>query len=224
MAVRIYLPTTGTAPITPTGWAGGAIWTDTTQSDDKPCYASKAGSAFATKTVGETSGSTARVVVRRYIYGPIEAHDFTDTDTWAFQIRAQESAAKADATIRTFMGIINGSTLASRGYVFSHYGGPEADDDPMENLNGADGAAYNLSASNGDYLALEIGFSFTNTKSDLYEATYDFGDGSGTDLPVDLVETAQYNPWIEYIGTNGDFTLCYPPSPSTYIPKIIMIT
>ena len=59
--------------------------------------------------------------------------------------------------------------------------------------------------SDGEYVAVGLGITTNNTKTDNFIATMDFGDNSGTDLPENLTEQTQYNPWIEFSATITEY-------------------
>ena len=196
MATRFYLPSTGAAPVSPVFWAS---WEKSDEADRVEMVRAKISSAFATKACTEALADPTDILNRQYVSAPIGIHDFTGC-TWKTFIRCVEDLAKMDAklviavrvvsndgnTIRFELSDAMGATEFAYGLVGN-----------LENRTANDTVSANTS-QNGDRIVVEIGANAPNGKTTLYTATMDFGDNSGTDLPENETETAQYNPWIEF--------------------------
>lgn len=217
MATRYYLPSTGAAVVTPTF---NAVWEKTSEADRLKMVKTKISSAFATKTCTENvSTDPYDVLNRQYVSDPIGVHDFNGV-SMKVQIRCMESAAKMDALLYVITWMVSNDGNTYRFSLPIVTSGVEFDDGTLENRGiFAPPSAYD-SSQNGDRIVVEIGVNTTNTKTDVYTATMDFGDNSGTDLPENNTETTQYNPWIEFSHNIAPYV---PPSDG-YIPKVIMIT
>lgn len=216
MATRYYLPSTGVADVNP---AFKSSWNKTSEADRLKMVMTKISSSFATKTCSENSGASPYYVLnRQYVSDPIGAHDFTGC-TYKFYSRCLEDNAKADFLIYIWTRVFSNDGLTLRFNANYGVGSTEFDDDNLINRAASWSYTGSSSSQNGDRLVTEIGIKSENTKSNLYTATMDFGDASGTDLPENETETTQYNPWIEF---SHDIAPYVPPS--GYVPKIIMIT
>lgn len=201
MATRFYLPSTGAAEVSPpySGDGGMFEWNKTSEADRLKMVRTKISSAFAIKTCSEDVATTYNVLNRQYVSAPIGAHDFTGC-TFRIQVRCMEDNAKADFRLQACdLRIVSNDGQTVR-HLLSSYQVTflEFDDDVLENRMISGTVFADKSSQNGDRLVLEIGINATNTKTNLYTATMDFGDASGTDLPENKTETAQYNPWIEF--------------------------
>lgn len=218
MATRYYLPSTGAADVSP---AFSGDWDKTSEADRLKMVTTKISSAFATKTCSENSSSDPyKILNRQYVSDPIGVHDFTGC-TWKGQVRCMEDAAKMDALLWFYdLRIVSNDGQTIRHELTAQkYSNTEFDNKELVNRRISQITVSAGSSQNGDRIVADVGVYTTNTKTDLYTATMDFGDNSGTDLPENETETTQYNPWIEF----SHNIAAYVP-PSGYVPKVIMIT
>lgn len=206
MATRIYLPSTGSAPVTPSTWNFGAQINPVTLAGVR----TKITSAMTSKTEATgTTNPTARAMMR-HVIGPLVGQ--TINGTVKGQMRGQESNAGANATLALAIKIIkpdgtDRAVLLAQTASDSATAGHELATalTNMSFQDAAESASISLAsqtATAGDYLVIEIGFrSATGTSRNI---TLSYGDDSGTDLPEDTSTTAANNPWIEF-STNIGF-------------------
>ncbi len=209
MATRFYLPSTGSPAVSP---SFEPSWQKTSDADRIKAVWTKISSGFATKTCTENSAiDNYEVLNRQYVIGPINAVDLRNT-THKMYIRCMEDNGAANFLSRVYLQPCD-SSGNPRAEEDTDFGSTEFDNKTLENREMcALGSIPNHSdwnMSDGEYMAVEIGILAGNTKTDVYTATMDFGDNSGTDLPEDESEQSQYNPWIEF---SADITE-YVPSP-----------
>jgi len=193
MATRFYLPSTGAAAVSPAFWSG---WEKTDEADRLGMVDVKIGSAFATKACTENLPDPTDMLNRQYVSAPIGIHDFTGC-TWKAYIRCLEDAAKADFILNIAVRVVSNDGNTIRFEISDAVGAEEFDDGELMNRTANDTSSANSSQS-GDRIVVEIGIYAPNGKTTLYTGTMDFGDASGTDLPENETETAQYCPWIEF--------------------------
>ena len=197
MATRFYFPTTGTPDVEPNP---SASWGKTDGFDRITLVTSKISSAFGTKAITETSATSGyKVLFRQYIVR-IGVVDFSSV-TAKSQFRYSESDAGANAYQYIICRVLNGSTLAERFSDPGRSGGQEFVVNTLTNRQVATAVSFGGavgSSTDGDYLVIELGAAFVNTDEAEFTATVDLGDNSGSDLPTNSTETAQYCPWIEF--------------------------
>ena len=165
MATRIYCPSSGTAPITP------STWNFPTQAATTYTYAgvlAKISSAFATRSGATgTTNPTYRGLLR-YVIGPLAAQ--TIAGTVKGQMRCYESSTGANATRATAIKIVqpDGSDRAvllayTAADTFTDNTAPEFGT-ALRNAsirNSAESAAPALTSQDavaGDYLVIEFGW------------------------------------------------------------------
>lgn len=214
MATRIYLPSSGSAPVTPSTWNFGAQINPLTFEGVK----TKIASAMTSKLEATgTTNPTARAMLR-YVIGPLA--DQTISGSAKGQMRGLESNAGANASLAIAIKIIQPGG-ADRAVLLAQTAGDSAAS-PVELLTaGLTNRQFNTaaesttltltsqSATAGDYLVIEIGFrSATGTSRNI---TLSYGDDHADDLPEDTSTTAANNPWVEFSG-NIAFLKVYTPS------------
>lgn len=216
MATRIYLPSTGAAPISP-AFGGGGAWGVTAGCDRLKAVTAKISSSMATKSsngdgVGTSSLGSLSHLIRQYVYGPIGAQTFSGTITG--QIRGSESATSNNQRPCLTIYVVDSVGTTVRGTVFANSDTEVANPTsewttslvnrkyPWSSESPATAAA--IVASNNDYLVIEIGANKINTAITNRFVSGSFGDNSGTDLAVDETTTTANNPWVEFTMTIAD--------------------
>lgn len=201
MATRIYLPSTGAAPVSPAfGSSGGSAWGQTTSADRLRGVTTKIASAMASKTTAN-SGVVQTILNRQYVIGPLAGS--TISGTFKGQLRGSESNAGMDATCAIAIRVVK-PDLSDRGVCLAitapTLSGNEYTTSLVNRNTLVSTAITSVVASTGDYLVIEIGAK-QNAVSANRSVSQSFGDDSGTDLPEDQTTTAANNPWIEFSAT-----------------------
>jgi len=202
MATRIYLPSSGAAPVTPQTWNFANQINPLTFAG----VLAKINSAMASKLEATGTVSPIAKAMLRYVIGPLSAQNFLVTDTVRLQMRAMESNAGANANYAIAVKIIKpdgtdravllaqvASDLASSPYEFltaltnrRAYNASEVQPIPL-----AAGSAVA-----GDYLVIELGFrSATSTSRNI---TLRYGDNSAYDMEDDTASVNDYAPWVQF--------------------------
>jgi hypothetical protein len=210
MATRVYLPSSGAAPVTPSTWNFANQINPLTFAGSL----TKTSSTMTTKTEATgTTSPTARAMLR-YVIGPLEAQ--TIAGTVSGQIRGVESNAGANASPALAVKIIQPGG-ADRATLLAQTAGDSAAVG-VEFVSGAtltnarflsstevNPTLTSQSAQRGDYLVIEIGFRSATTTSRNISLRY--GDTGGTDLTAgNTAETTDLVPWIEFSQTLRFYT------------------
>lgn len=201
MPTRIYLPSSGSAPVMPSTWN----FPDQINPLTFRGLTTKINSAMTTKL--EATGTTSPTfrAMLRYVVGPLAAQ--TISGTVRMQMRAMESNAGANATLGIAVKIIqpNGADRA----VLLAYTASNKATSPYEfsattltnrrAYNASDVQPIPLTSQNavsGDYIVIEIGFRSATTTSRNISLRY--GDTTTADMEDDTTSTNDYAPWVEF--------------------------
>lgn len=204
MATRIYLPTTGTAPVTPSTWnfpfVAGTNYT-------LPGKLVKSGTSHQNTTTATGTVSPRLTGVARYVIGPLSAVQISGIVNLAQ--RCSESNSGANTTLAIAIKIITPAG-ADRSVLLAAVGSDSAAS-PQELLTSlAVRRVWNLSEvrpipltaqtpTAGDYLVIEIGFrSATTTTRNIVQT---WGDNNANDLPDADGGTNDYDPWVDFSQT-----------------------
>jgi hypothetical protein len=204
MATRLYLPSSGSAPVTP------STWNFANQINPLTFAAVKTRISSAMTTKSEATGTTnptARAMFR-WVIGPLAAQ--TISGTVKGQFRCAQNNNGANATLALAIKIIqpNGT---DRAVLLAQTASDDTSAAPPEMVlttltnrrfqNAAESFAPALtsqSATAGDYLVIEVGFrSATGTTRNI---SISYGDDNESDLGENSTDTTAFNPWIEFSG------------------------
>jgi len=234
MATRLYFPSSGAAPVTPSTWLFAS---QVSSPLTYKAVATKISSAFATK-----SGATATTLdlrgVGRWVIGPLGATQISGTIKGQF--RCTENNDGAAATLAVAIKIIQPSG-ADRATLLSPVASDADTTRPPEMLvgttpntgaanrsfnNTAESASISLTPqtpTSGDYLVIEVGFrSNTGTSRTIYLR---YGDNNANDNPENQTDTNDYCPWIEFSNTlplNATVTPGFAPATSSAYSAAIL--
>lgn len=200
MATRIYLPSTGTALVTPSTWNFANQINPLTLKGVRTKITS---SVLSKVEATGTTSPTARAMFR-WVIGPLAAQ--TIDGTVKGQMQGLESNAGANATIAIAIKIVQPGG-ADRAVLLAQTA-PDTTTTPPEFAttstnrsfrNSSEVAAIPLTsqvATAGDYLVIEVGFrSATTTTRNI---TLRYGDEFGSDLLENETQTTNGDPWIEF--------------------------
>lgn len=209
MATRIYLPSSGAAPVTP------STWNFPTQAATTYTYAAsltKLSTAFATRSGATGTTNPTHRGLLRYVLGPLAAQ--TISGTVKGQIRCYENNGGANATLAAAIKIVqpDGSDRAvllsyTAADTFTDGLAPEFDN-ALRNAtirDSSESASPTLTtqdAQAGDYLVIELGWrSATTSSRTIYQRV---GDASSNDLAENETDsTNDYCPWVEFSADLG---------------------
>lgn len=200
MALRLYLPSTGAAAVSP----AFDSWDKTTGGDRIAAVTTKISSAMGNKTgAGSEAGKNSRLA-RQYVSAPLSAQTISGTvKNYLRAFKATGESHKAHLSIRVCNNA--GSSFTGTLLSLGEYGGNTTfNSTTLRNKDFADGDSLSsLAVNNGDRLVIEIGSNPGNGADG--SATFNFGDNSGTDLAEDETTTTANNPWLEFSMTIAFF-------------------
>jgi hypothetical protein len=201
MASRIYLPSSGSAPVTPSSW-NHANQAGTTYT--LPGQLSKGSTALTSRTTATGTTNPYTRAVMRYVIGPLRAAEISGTVNAV--LRCSESNGSANATMSLAVKIITAAG-ADRAVLLAATASDSAAS-PREftttlgsrrAFDASETRPIALSAQtpqDGDYLVIEIGFrSATGTT---YNVVLQHGDAPTTDLDDTDGDTGADAPWVEF--------------------------
>lgn len=204
-ATRFYLPSTGTATISP---AFDSAWDDTSSVTSRPASTTRGTSAFAEITDTETSSSnTWDVCLGRYISEPLSAQTISGTVMGI--IRARESNTAANARSQMVIRVVSGDGTTVRGTLL-------AQNNTTTNINewvatttvtaarnarfpvgSAAAALTSVTAQQGDRIVIEVGGRAVNTSTTSYTLGMRFGENAA-DLADNETGVVEGAPWIDF--------------------------
>lgn len=209
MADRIYLPSSGSAGVSPAFDAG---WNDNSTADRVlASRGTKTNTSLTNKTQSALNAANRNALLRQYIL-PLDAGVvFTTSDTVKGQVRVAESNANANARSQLGVRIIASDNTTVRATLLAlatanvTTPSPEwpisATNQPFP-YGGAATLATGYVTVSGDYMVIEIGSRNGQSPGSSWTATGNFGDPSATgDLPEDSSTTTALVPWIEFSGS-----------------------
>jgi hypothetical protein len=199
---RMYFSSTsGGTAITPS-YDGG--WNVTTSADRRLMGAATDGTSIASKTTGTTGASAVMNILNvQFISAqPLAAQTISGS------IKMQMRGNMSSTTSRTgapsiVIKVVAADGTTVRGTLYSSIGTGFGTNYTTTLTNRAltSTAVTPVTASDGDYLVVEIGWTYKTGTNTSTTATQSFGSSSGTDLTEDNTTTTANNPWIEF--SNG---------------------
>jgi hypothetical protein len=196
-ATRFYLPSTGTAVISPAYAAG---WVDTSAADNIRCVTQRTNTTMNDEQTGNIN-TQILVLNRQYVSDPIAAQNITGTVKG--QLLGMESAANQDMVSAIGVRVVSNDGSTVRGTLLSItypvLAGNEYGTSHANRYTPVSTAVSSVTAQNGDRIVIEIGCYRYAAGNPPGRCTQRFGDDGATDLPEDQTTTTDtYNPWVEF--------------------------
>lgn len=202
--VRLYLPSSGAAPISP-AFASG--WENTASADRIAAVSARGTTKNVIKNVAlGTTATNYDLLIRQYIYPLPAGVEFKTTDTVKGQVQAWESTAAADARAQMTIRVMTAASVV-RATLFNFDTGVLSSEFDAVNHVGRDfprGNAVNLQADyttvSGDYLVMEFGVRKHATTSASVGLVFGEKGAYVTTgaLPEDETGSFDKYPWIEF--------------------------
>lgn len=194
----MYLPSSGTPPVTPSAWAG---WSDGTGSAfTYPFSTTKSSSSMSTFTLTDptTSGAT---VVGRWVSPPLSA--VTITGTWRYTARHTNVQSSGYCKGNAVLKVVSNDGTTVRGTLISRLGPSHTvafnTSNSFRSITNPEWegtiTVTSVAASEDDRLVFEVGGYNQNSSTD--DVSFSFGDDAGTDLDFSNSDTGADNPWME---------------------------
>jgi hypothetical protein len=213
MAKRFYLPSGGSAPVSP---AYSALWASTNNAAALPLNTTKGSSASTDVLITSGTGwvnSSSGSLSRQFVSAPLSAQ--TISGTIKGQIRTRNSDQAGGCRNAIVIRVVSNDGLTERAVLYSQFvsatGLTGANPDWFRGTTGlsgvnrsfpvgtppVSGALTSYTCVSGDRLVIEIGHT-RETASKNARITY--GESDGVDLPEDIT-TNLGDPWIEFSAT-----------------------
>jgi hypothetical protein len=197
MSTRFYLPSSGSAPVTP---AYDANWDNTTFAGRLPCHDSKQSTAMATVADNVNIKTNEDHLYRQWISGPITAQTLS-AQTLKLQIRAAESNAAADLYASISVRVVSNDGNTVRGTILTLVRDSTEFASTLTN-RGYSATTTQVVASANDRIVIEIGQGGDPTGGGNHnDGTLRIGDTAASDLPENDTATDDYNPWVQFANT-----------------------
>ncbi len=197
MATKLYLPSSGSAPATPTFNAG---WTDTAQATRYPTDKQKKSTAMTTKSITDSSNAARSVLVGQWV-SPLLAvgQTITGAQTVNIQARFQETAANNNLFLEWAVYVMNGNTI-QKTVITKRTDGTEIASASLQNrTDSATSVAGNYTTVSGDRIVIEVGMSGDPAGSNHHDGDMRIGDNSASDLASDDTSTTDDNPNLNFV-------------------------
>jgi hypothetical protein len=205
MATRVYLPSSGAAPVTPTTWLFASQINPLTFRG----VLQRISSAMTTRLQATGTVSPVSKAMLRYVIGPLAAQSISGTVQMV--MRCMESNAGANAQLAMAVKIIQPSG-ADRATLLAVTSSDSAVSPYELTITLSTKRCWTLtetqplplttqSALAGDYLVVEIGFRSATTTTRNISLRY--GDAAASDCPYSDNDANDYNPWVEFSSTLG---------------------
>jgi len=197
MATRFYLPSTGSAPISPDFVAD---WYDTSLASKLKAVTTKISSAFTEKVITDSNNTDRHFCVGMWVSDPITAQTIS-AQIVGLVIRSYETVAASNMYVHWTVRVIASDGVTVRGTIVA-----------FSNHTTEIGTAYcrryvgptstEVVAQDNDYIVIEVGLGGDPTSSNNHNSRAEIGDNSSTDLTAsDATETNQYCPWVNFANT-----------------------
>ena len=201
MATRLYLPISGTAPLS--ALAVDANWELTTGLVRRPCFPTKQNTALTTDARTWPATTTQQWAWIQYQSDPLAAaHSWTTADTVSMVIGkcGEPAAATADTHLAYVVRVVSGDGASIRGVIGLYHATstefPDVASAATRIHSARVNGAANFSSQIGDRIIIEIGLHGVTPAA--VSVQMRFGDPSGTaDFALTAALTTDLDPWVE---------------------------
>lgn len=197
MPTRLYIPSTGTPPVSPTDDPG---W-DSVSGEFARRTAVTTRISSAASTIDEVADAGALYedfIGIQLIYGPLATQTIA-AQTVKLQMRASETAVENNLFLSWSVRVVDAALSTFQTLVALRLDATEL---ATTLTNRGDSAtSTSVDVTGGSWLLVEIGASGDPDFGFNHRHTLSVGDNSGTDLPEDDTETTGFNPWVEFANT-----------------------
>lgn len=194
MATRLYLPSSGSPPVSPAYDAG---WEDITIAARLPCGTTKADTVMTQVVFFDSSPISMDILFRQYISPPLDGAQTISAQEIRFVIGALQGHGNNNMFtsfgVRVFSedGLTLRSTLlaVTRDQV-------ELITSLISRKNTPSSSSY--SAASGDRIVIEIGTGGDPISAKSHDSAIRIGDEATNDLDLSDSDTDDDNPWVEF--------------------------
>lgn len=216
MATRLYLPSSGTAPLASLGFQ--ADWERSTGFVRRPCFTTKQNTSLATDTRTWAGATTVQWVWSQYQSPPMrDTYDWTTADTISMVIgKCAETTTSGDTHLAYIVKVVSGDGSTVRGVVglyhatSTEYALVASAATRIHSARNA--GATNFTSQPGDRIIIELGVHGVTPALEAIQMR--FGDPSGTsDFALTAALTTDLCPWVE-LSKTVIFAVAYTHTPS----------
>lgn len=197
MATRLYLPSTGTAPLSALAFNVG--WEDQSIGARLPTSTVKAGSAMATVSFLDNNAADKDILFRQYQSDRIAAQTIA-AQTVKFQIRGALTSAGDGMFTAIHIRVVAGDGSSDTGTILAITRDGTLLTTTLTNRQFS-ATTSQVVANNGDRIVIEIGTGGDPSGSNDHDSDLRVGDAAASDLAEDDTTTDDNNPWVEFANT-----------------------
>lgn len=207
MATRFYLPSTGTAVVSP---AYDVAWDNTTFAARLATVTTPSLTAMTTVADNVNIKLDEDHLYRQYVSDPISSQTIV-SGTVTFQIRAAESNTAANLFSSISIRVVSNDGSTFRSPDLLSLSRDDTEWAAALTNRSFTGITGEVDAQANDRIVIEIGQGGDPTGGGNHnDGTMRIGDNGGSDLPEDDTDTNDYNPWVEF-----STTISFPVAPSS---------
>lgn len=202
MTVRLYFPSTGTAPVSP---AYGSSWTDTSLAARLPMTVTQRASSNSTITVSDADETNKSFLLRQYVSEPLRDGEII-SGTFSLVMSCSETDTGNNMFLHAHLRLVdqNGNDYVSPKTIWNYV------TDGTEFATSLTSRALSASstsqtAADGDRLVLEIGVIGDPDAGKTHSCSVRIGDGNAADLAVSDADTDTDNPFITNTSITPEF-------------------
>lgn len=197
MATRLYMPSSGTAAVSPAYSSG---WEDQSIASRLKCVKTKISSAMTTVSFTDSDDTDRDVLFRQYTSDPIAAQTIA-AQTVKIQMRCAEVGQFRNMFLAWAVKVMSNDGSIERGVLVAlQRDGLEATVTTLTNRSDS-ATSSQVVAQQGDRIVIEVGMGGDPTLGSNHDSSLSIGDDSGSDLPEDDTSTDAFNPWVEFANT-----------------------
>lgn len=204
MATRFYLPSSGTAEVSPS-WT--STWSTTT-SNRFVMSTTKAGTAMTTFDKASSSSANQDHAIVQYVSAPIQEVAFS-SPTYKLQVRGRQDFVDDNLFVSVTARVVSNDGVVLRGTLFAVTRDNTEFTTSLVNRQWTLTGSGTVNAMNGDRLVLEVGVGGDPGPDNTHTGHLRLGDSAGSDLAEDNSTTTDNNPWWE-LSTNVLFMSAVP--------------
>ena len=191
---RLYLPSTGTAPVSP---LFDVNWEDTGSASParRPLPSAPSGSAMTTLNFMDVDMTDRDILMAQHVSPPLAGDQTITAQAIKLAIRAAEVLTSQDMFVAWMVKVVNGTGLIDRGTLVTI----RRDDVELATTltnRLIEATSSQVDGLNGDRIVLEYGVGGDPLVS--HDSSLRVGDAAGSDLPYDDTTTTDLNPFIQF--------------------------
>lgn len=200
VGTRLYLPSTGTAAVSPTFRTG---WEDTSSASParRAMATTKIASAMTTVAFTDLDATDIDILMYQGVSLPLSGDQTISAQNIRVVIRGIEDADTNNTFVGCIVYVVSNNGATTRGYLIGADATVVRDDVELDAVTLTtrtfSGTSGSVSALNGDRIVIELGVGGDPTLL-THDSRLRVGDAAASDLPYDDVTTDDLNPFIQF--------------------------